>query len=756
MLEQLYLTLCDMALPATAVLLAVLLLRLLLHRAPRIFSYALWAVVLFRLLCPVSIPAPVGLTLPAASVTDGYTLAHRDISPIEAAEAASRVLGDALNGGLDTYHHIHTDAAGASAPLSATWTDILILFGGYVWAAGVLVMLLWGLVSLLRLRRRLAVSVRLDGNVYLADHLPSPCVVGLLRPRIYLPSSLAAHERDYILMHERHHIRRGDHIWRLLGYLALCLHWANPLVWLAYSLSGRDMETSCDEAVMRRMDGDIRADYAQSLLSLSTGRRHLGAVPLYFGEGDTGARVRRVLRYQKPLTVVVILAALVLIAATLLLATTATSRDARRLYGAVYTGDILLYDTTDTPWNDTPPTCTVTADLTAVRYVTAERDWGKLALRPYPLERGDISLLMRDESGWQTAYRLPRAAEAYIAQVGEQYLIVAQTVTGDTLLGEGSHATGLTRLMRLRSCFADSFDTGARPVEMPAVYEDYPADTIAHVIGADEVRGIGRGGHDGYLIYGFVSRPHGADALTDMGFAVFALREQVGYRLIEHYVYKDAAVRGEGILRAPDLAVAAEGGIATRANSYEVLLIANERFHYLERRTRKTETVNIVTMHTESEDGGDWVGSMLLFPRKHDPIGQDIFMTLYDIDGDIMVVDAPARVSVTRVEGNTSMQTIVLDDHTEALSLVKRIDNFPYLDIDHPIYGGYDWHDGFIVRVEYVIRDDLVLHDDMRDCFVFMQDGSYYLSDRHHDHQNRTIREIPAEFYHQLAQYFAA
>ena len=169
-----------------------------------------------------------------------------------------------------------------------------------VWLAGAALLLLSSLTSMLRLRRRLVGAVRLRDNIYLADRIPSPFVMGLLRPRIYLPSTLKEVERGYILLHEQHHIRRRDHLAKLLAFLALCIHWFNPLVWLAFILSGRDMEMSCDEAVVRKLGEDIRADYSASLLSLSTGRRIVAGTPLAFGEGDAGGRIRNLLNWKRP------------------------------------------------------------------------------------------------------------------------------------------------------------------------------------------------------------------------------------------------------------------------------------------------------------------------------------------------------------------------------------------------------------------------------------------------------------------------
>ena len=140
----------------------------------------------------------------------------------------------------------------------------------------------------------------MEDNIYLADYIPSPFVMGLFRPKIYLPSTLTETERGYILRHEQYHLRRRDHVVKLLSFLALCVHWFNPLVWAAFILAGKDMEMSCDEAVVRELGEDIRADYSASLLSLATGRRIVAGMPLAFGEGDTGGRIRNLLNWKRP------------------------------------------------------------------------------------------------------------------------------------------------------------------------------------------------------------------------------------------------------------------------------------------------------------------------------------------------------------------------------------------------------------------------------------------------------------------------
>lgn len=170
------------------------------------------------------------------------------------------------------------------------------------------------LLSLIRLRRTVTGAVRLQDRIYLADHIASPFVAGVFRPKIYLPSSLSVQERQYILLHEQAHIRRFDPLFRVLAFIALSLHWFNPLVWAAFYLSGRDMEMACDETVMRQMENDIRREYAQSLLDRTTGKRIAPGIPLAFGETNIKARIRNIMSYRKSSRWVIAAAVVVLAA----------------------------------------------------------------------------------------------------------------------------------------------------------------------------------------------------------------------------------------------------------------------------------------------------------------------------------------------------------------------------------------------------------------------------------------------------------
>ena len=303
----------NMSLTAGVVIVFVLLARLLLRRAPKIFSYLLWLVVLFRLLCPVSVTADfsaLGVLDTPVSEATAHTTAVAYIPqdlvhmPEPAMDLPLPAVGEAITEVLP-----QGAEQTAADPLEAP-----VAIAAWVWLAGVAVMAAYSAVSLARLRRRLVGAAPLEKGVWLADHIGSPFVLGLVRPRIYLPSGLSEEARGYILLHERHHIRRLDHVVKLLAFLALCVHWFNPLAWVFFTLLGRDMEMSCDEAVVRRLGAEARGDYSATLLSLATGRRIIAGAPLAFGEGDTGERVRNVLRWRRPRLWLVLAGAVVCLA----------------------------------------------------------------------------------------------------------------------------------------------------------------------------------------------------------------------------------------------------------------------------------------------------------------------------------------------------------------------------------------------------------------------------------------------------------
>lgn len=292
----------NMSIAAGWLILAVIALRLLLRRAPKRFRLLLWAVVGLRLALPWSIESALSLIPSAQTLPEGIMLERAPVL-----DTGISSLNGAINPGFTA---AFTPELGASAnPL-----QVLLPIAAALWMLGAAAMLLWALVSWLRLRKRAREAVRLEENVYECE-IASPFVLGLFRPRIYLPFSLENGERELVLAHERAHITAGDHIIKPLGWLLLAAHWYNPLVWLAYALFCRDIELACDERVVRGLSLSDRADYSQALLDLSRPRGGVRACPLAFGESSVKGRVKSVLSYKKPAFWLVLLAVVVCVGA---------------------------------------------------------------------------------------------------------------------------------------------------------------------------------------------------------------------------------------------------------------------------------------------------------------------------------------------------------------------------------------------------------------------------------------------------------
>lgn len=296
--QTLFPALFNMSLTAGIVILCILVVRLALKRAPKVYSYALWAVVLFRLLCPVSLPSGFSLLgaldAPARQATPVVSTVTY-LQPRQLAEAPPQAEQRPAEPDTPVPEPV-TPVSPVQTAVSLDWAVV----AAWVWLTGAAGMAGYSIFALLRLRHRLVGSLHLKDNLYLADYISTPFVLGLVRPRIYLPSTLTEQEMDYIICHEQYHIRHLDHVVKVLAFAALCLHWFNPLVWLAFVLAGKDMEMRCDEAVVKQLGENIRADYSASLLILATGRLTIAGTPLAFGEGDPKGRIRNLLHWKRP------------------------------------------------------------------------------------------------------------------------------------------------------------------------------------------------------------------------------------------------------------------------------------------------------------------------------------------------------------------------------------------------------------------------------------------------------------------------
>ena len=293
-MDKLFLTILNMSFTGAFVIAAICLVRLPLKKAPKIISYCLWAVAWFRLVCPFSIESV-------------FSLIPFNAAPIPPDIAMQPV--PRINSGIPFMNNAVSSVLPAASPTdSVNPLQVLTIIGAYVWLAGAAVILIYGMISYIRLSYKMRPAIPLEGNLYESDAIQSPFVIGVVKPKIYIPLGLSVQDRKYITVHERIHIRRLDYIFKLAAYIILCMHWFNPLAWVAFMLMGADMELSCDERVLKEMGMETKKDYSLSLLSLSSNQRVIRGSPLAFSENGLKTRIKNVLSFKKPRRAVVILA----------------------------------------------------------------------------------------------------------------------------------------------------------------------------------------------------------------------------------------------------------------------------------------------------------------------------------------------------------------------------------------------------------------------------------------------------------------
>ena len=298
-MTNLFLTLFNKSIPACFLILAVMLLRLLLKKAPKALFPVLWAFVGLRLALPF-LPESRLSVIPSPETLSYETVRYAAHPTVQTGIYA---VNSAVNPTLGKV--FETPAGGSISPLY-----VLTSVMGAIWLAGVIGMLFYAFFCYFHLKNRLKTAVLFRDNLYQSEAVTSPFVLGFIRPRIYLPFTLAEKDLDAVVAHEKAHIARGDVLWKLLGYLFLCVYWFNPLVWLAYILFCRDIEFACDERVIGQLAAQERAAYSEALLAASMPKAKIAACPLAFGEGNVKERIKRVLSYKKPAFWVILIAVL--------------------------------------------------------------------------------------------------------------------------------------------------------------------------------------------------------------------------------------------------------------------------------------------------------------------------------------------------------------------------------------------------------------------------------------------------------------
>lgn len=325
-MTRLFLEILNMSISASYLVLAVLALRLLLKKAPKWVNLLLWGLVAVRLLCPISPESPLSLIPSGETVSPDILL-----SSTPAIQTGVPAINEALN---PVIQEMFTPAPATSA----TPLQLLIPALSVVWLLGMAVMLLYTAVSWGFLKRRVSTAVRYRDNIFRSEYVASPFVLGVVAPRIYLPCQLDEEALPNVIAHEQAHIRRRDHWWKPLGFLLLTLHWFNPLMWLGYVLLCRDIELACDEKVIKALDSEQRAQYAQALVGCSVRRHRIAACPLAFGEVGVKERVKSVMKYKKA-TIWILVVSILVCAAAAVCFLTNPRQDAPRLGSAIYIGD---------------------------------------------------------------------------------------------------------------------------------------------------------------------------------------------------------------------------------------------------------------------------------------------------------------------------------------------------------------------------------------------------------------------------------
>ena len=298
-MNEFFLKIINMSISASWLIFAVLILRLVLKKAPKWVNVLLWGIVAIRLICPFSFESALSLipsaeTFPKKIISGPSFDVQSGITPVD------NRINDYLG---DRYFE------GVTVPANNGNTIMTILT--IVWTIGILLLVAYTVISYWRLHREIDTAVRYKDNIFQSENVSSPFVLGLIKPRIYLPFKLDGQDMEHVVAHEQAHIRRKDHWWKPLGFLLLTIHWFNPLMWLAYVLLCRDIELACDEKVIKGLSNEQRADYTQAHVACSVNHRMIAACPLTFGEVGVKERVKSVMNYKKPAFWVIIIAVIV-------------------------------------------------------------------------------------------------------------------------------------------------------------------------------------------------------------------------------------------------------------------------------------------------------------------------------------------------------------------------------------------------------------------------------------------------------------
>ena len=356
-MSEVFLKLLNLSITASWLILAVILIRPLLRKAPKWINCALWALVAIRLVCPFSFESSLSLVPSAETVNTTHYLAKPYVqSGVDVIDhAANSYLGD---------HYFEGVTVATRESLSNPITFISL-----IWLIGVAALLLYALISYIKLKKSVGASIAIKDNIMACDDVKSPFILGIIKPVIYVPSSMTGETLTCVMNHEMAHIKRHDHWWKPLGYLLLTVYWFNPLCWLAYILLCRDIEMACDEKVIRNMNRDEKATYSQALLNCNFPRKKIAACPLAFGEIGVKERVKSVLNYKKPAFWIIVVAVIACVAVAVCFMTNPKDNEPDLSFLNYENACSLVADVTDVDTIYYPPTNKNEDGIISIGYV---------------------------------------------------------------------------------------------------------------------------------------------------------------------------------------------------------------------------------------------------------------------------------------------------------------------------------------------------------------------------------------------------
>lgn len=309
-MSAVFIKILNMSITASWIVLASILIRFLLKKAPKWIMGILWGFVAFRLLFPFSLESTFSIFTNTEPIPQNIIIANAPTG-----NSALPILNETVNS------FILKSADGETHILQT-----IVFFSSVIWIIGISVMLLYMALSYIRIHSKVQTAVKLKENIWICDYISTPFIFGVFRPRIYLPSSINNADTDFVLMHEKAHLKRKDHIWKLLGFLLLTMYWFNPILWVAYILFCKDIELACDEKVLRQAGTEIKKPYSNALINCSVSEKTISACPIAFGEVGVKERIKGILHYKKPKFWIILTAVTVCVIAGVCLLTNPISK----------------------------------------------------------------------------------------------------------------------------------------------------------------------------------------------------------------------------------------------------------------------------------------------------------------------------------------------------------------------------------------------------------------------------------------------